>query len=79
MTLLRDRLRTYLRNHPDGATPTQLGADLSCTPEAVRRALASMPDAYIRTWVQHPKFDGQLDKHTPVWCVVPVPPNAPRP
>lgn len=79
MTLLRDRLRAYLRAHPDGATPTELGAELACTTDAARRALGSMPDAYIRTWTRSYNFGGRLDKFLPVWCVVPVPPNAPRP
>lgn len=79
MILLRDRLRAYLRAHPEGATPTALGADLGCNTEAARRALASMPDAYIRTWTQLYNFSGRIDKYTPVWCVVPVPPNAERP
>jgi hypothetical protein len=68
------RLRELLRQTPDGLTVVQASDALDLPHTSTRRALKTMPDAYIDRW-EGP----HLGKWSAVWCVVVPPANCPRP
>lgn len=72
------RIRTLLREYHDGLTTTQISLLLGgeANPNAIRRALDSMPDAYIDRWIMKRESRGQYHA---VWCVVVPPINCPHP
>ena len=71
-------VRTYLRNHPEGATVREmlqhvesLGKTSDLT---LRNVLGSMPDAYIDRWA-----DPKRGQYQAIWCVVIAPAHCPYP
>lgn len=70
-------IRELLRRHPEGLTTQDIAANLEriSGAAAARRALESMPDAYIDRWIK-PARGGHYNA---VWCVVTPPPHCPYP
>lgn len=69
------RIRTTLRQHPDGLTLTEIAEHSGVPYRAVHRAVPKMPDVYIDRW-RAP--DGAYP-YQAVWCVVEVPDDCPHP
>jgi hypothetical protein len=74
---LREVLRQLLRDNPEGLTDRQLAsrAKIKNGLKSVTHLLESMGDAYIDRWT----IGNYMRPWAPVWCVVPVPENCPRP
>lgn len=70
----QQKIRTLLREHPDGLTPLKLAEMTGLHPSNVRTALRSMPDVYVDRWT--PGKRGQYEK---VWVAVYVPEDCPHP
>jgi hypothetical protein len=66
-------VRMLLQKYPDGLPVSEIAERLEKPPEPVRRALITMPDAYIDRWIAHRK------QWIAVWCVVVPPQNCPKP
>jgi hypothetical protein len=67
-------IRSYLREHEDGATVSQIAEGISRTPDYVREAMARIPEAQIDRWVKSRGAGG----YSPVWCLL-IPKHCPRP
>ncbi len=71
-------LRSYLRDHPEGATIAQMQKDVESLAKVndhtLRNALGSMPDVYIDRWA-----DPKRGQYQAVWCVIVPPPDCPYP
>lgn len=70
-------IRQVLRNHGDGLSVGQILTALREQNEhenAIRRAVAVMPDVYIDRWER-----GMGKKYRAVYCIVTVPENCPHP
>lgn len=75
-------VRNFFKESGDGATArrirqcTQLamGKNASWFERDIEQVLKAMPDAYIDRWARHP-----IHGLEPVWDVVVVPENCPRP
>jgi len=75
MTPIRQkRIRTLLRENPNGMTPNELSEATGVHPANVRTALKAMPDVYVDRWRLGKR--GQYEK---VWVAVPVPDDCPHP
>lgn len=75
MTPVRQqRVRSLLRQYPEGLTPLKIAEITGMHPANVRTALRAMPDVYVDRWI--PGKRGQFEK---VWCAVYVPENCPHP
>lgn len=70
---VKSEIRELLLSNPEGLTIAEICGQLRVDDNHVRKALPSMPDAYIDRWV---KSSGP---YAAVWCVVEVPENCPRP
>jgi hypothetical protein len=68
-------LRELLRINPDGLDVGTIANYLDREPSNIRRALNTMPDAYIDRWTHY----GGTGMPSAVWCVVVPPENCPRP
>lgn len=62
-------LRALLRTQPNGASTSRLAHTVGMSKGSALTALTTMGDAYIHEWQR-----GQ-----PIWRVVDVPENAPKP
>jgi hypothetical protein len=67
-------LRTLLRANPDGLDVGTIANYFEREPCSIRRALSTMPDAYIDRWVKR-----KGNPATAIWCVVIPPENCPKP
>lgn len=70
------RVRTYLLERGTGATVVAMGEELGINSDSIRKALKTMPDAYIDRWVWSNKWIG---KWVAVWDVIEVPEDCPKP
>ena len=70
----QQKIRSTLRQHPDGLTPLKLAEITGMHVSNVRTALRAMPDVYVDRWI--PGKRGQYEK---VWVAVPVPDDCPHP
>ena len=66
-------VRMLLQKYPDGLTAAEIAERSEKSTTSSRRALITMPDAYIDRWVAYRK------QWTAVWCVVVPPENCPKP
>jgi len=69
-------VRMLLQKYPDGLPVSEIAERLEKPPEPVRRALITMPDAYIDRWISGREHRKQW---AAVWCVVVPPENCPKP
>lgn len=70
----QQKIRSLLRENPDGLTPLKLSEMTGLHVSNVRTALRSMPDVYVDRWIKGKR--GQYEK---VWVAVYVPPHCPHP
>ena len=70
---LHHSIRAVLQQYDDGLVVSKIAEQLEKDADHIRRALITMPDAYIDRWTAHRK------QWTAVWCVVVTPENCPKP
>lgn len=75
MTTHTERVRTFLRAAPDGATTSVISANIGISQVHVRSVLIRMPDSYIDRW----QSTGKAGALAAVWAVVVPPPDCPHP
>lgn len=61
--------------NPDGLTRTEISQITGAHPDGMKHTLASMYGVYIDRWFKSPK-NGRM---TPVYCIVEVPQDCPKP
>ena len=66
-------VRMLLQKYPDGLTAAEIAERSEKSNTSSRRALITMPDAYIDRWTARRK------QWVAVWCVVVPPENCPKP
>jgi len=69
-------VRMALQKYHDGLTVSEIAERLEKSPNHVRRALITMPDAYIDRWISGREHRKQW---AAVWCVIVPPENCPKP
>lgn len=74
---LSTKLRAHLRANPDGFAQSALCDHFSSSTHTMRESLVLMGDAYIDRWAPR-QITGKV-VWEPVWCVVEVPEDCPRP
>lgn len=70
-------IRAALKASPDGLTVTRISNRTGKPRENTRRQIEMMPDVYICQWVDAPPRSPV--PYVPVYAVVQLPVNAPRP
>ena len=71
----QDAIRAVLKAYPDGLTALSVSVKVQKPRVGVRKMLSIMPDVYIDRWI---RARGRV-KYTPIYAIVDVPENTPRP
>lgn len=78
----RKQIHTLLEKHPDGLTRAEILAALGMDGDQFNASRRLMPYVYIDRWqakrVQQPR-GGSFPKWVAVYCMVDLPPDAPKP